>query len=215
MGKRSIFHWTGRKQNNRNIILPGDIVKVLFINGSPRKHGITSELIRIASTAIVGSGNHEIEILNISDLNIKPCIGCFKCRPDKKCFQTDEGNLVGDKIRSADALFIGTPTYFGNISGQLKILFDRLVPVFEYVDTGLPHPNMKEKKAAVAVVSGAPFPFNLLKTQSAGAVQAMKTILHAGGCRITGILNYPSSSKKQISENTKKKLRKIAAGLVK
>ncbi len=62
---------------------------------------------------------------------MKPCIGCMKCRTTDKCIlPEDDAHIIGHKIKSADGLIIGTPTHWGNMSAQLKLLFDRNVPVF-------------------------------------------------------------------------------------
>jgi len=76
------------------------------------------------------------------DLKIKPCIGCLKYRPNKKCvLPYDDAHLLSEKIKQADILIIGSPTYWGNIPGPLTTLFDKKVTTFEYVEAK----SMKKK----------------------------------------------------------------------
>src|SRR5512136_129394 len=90
------------------------------------------------------------------DLEIRPCIGCLKCRPDKPCvLPKDDANILAEKIKEADLLIIGSPVYWGNMPGTLKLFFDRNVPLFEYCEANaikyLPRPQLKGKKAILIV----------------------------------------------------------------
>lgn len=75
------------------------------------------------------------------------------------------------------------------MTGQLKNLFDRCVPIFEYIDGLIIKPVQKGKKAFIIVTSASPFPFNLLGSQSRGAVKSLKTVLKAGGYTIKNVQN--------------------------
>jgi len=127
-------------------------MKVLIINASPRKEGITSTLIEEINASI--KSIHNVETVRIQDLNIKPCLGCLKCRPDKVCvLPKDDAHMLAEKIKDSDILIIGSPVYWGNMPGTLKILFDRIVSTF----------------------------------------RSLKTVLGAGGIKITSVLNVPDS----------------------
>ena len=89
---------------------------------------------------------------------------------------------------------MGTPTYWGNMTGPLKLLFDRIVPTLEYCvpyEMRFPRSKHKGKKAAIVTASLAPFPFNQLPSQSRGALRAVKTVLNAGGFDIREQINVP------------------------
>jgi putative NADPH-quinone reductase len=170
---------------------PGALLtmKILVLNGSPRKHGAVATLMQ-AVVEEAGS-QHEVEWVDVCELDMKPCIGCMKCRPDGECcLPEDDAHRVGRKINAADVLIVGTPTYWGNMSGQLKLLFDRIVPVFESVRSPLamPTPRQKGKSAVIVTACTAPWPFNFILSQSRTAVQAVKIILKYGGYRIRGVL---------------------------
>jgi len=191
-------------------------MNVLIINASPRKKGITSTLLHEIKTSI--SPKHCIsEIVRIQALNIKPCTGCLKCRPDKACIlPRDDGHILSDKIRESDILIVGSPVFWGNMPGTLKIFFDRNVPLFEYCEAKpinyIPKPQLKGKKAILIVSGGSPYPFNLLPSQSRGTIRSLKTVLKSGGIKIVFVLNVPDTynfeKKKDIYL---KKVKKLAA----
>jgi multimeric flavodoxin WrbA len=171
-------------------------LKILIINASPRKKGITTALLDELQTAINPSYN--TDVVRIQDLKIKPCIGCLKCRPDKTCIlPRDDAHILGEKVREADFLIIGSPVYWGNMPGPLKIFFDRSVPLFEYCEAKairyIPRPQLKNKRAVLIVSGGTPFPFNLMYSQSRGTLRSLKTILKSGGIKISSTLNVPDS----------------------
>ncbi len=165
-------------------------MKVLFLNGSPRKNGYTVGVMKCIEEVI--DSMHTVEWIHAYDMNIKPCISCLQCRPNKECIlPKDDGHTVWHKIHSADAIIIGSPTYFGNMSGSLKILIDRNLTAFEKMAASgleIPTPLHKGKKAAMVTACNAPSPISQLPTQSKGTLQAMEIVLKAGGYTIIGSL---------------------------
>ncbi len=171
-------------------------MNVLIINASPRKKGVTSTL--LDEVKRVMNPTHRIEIVRIHDLDIRPCTGCLKCRPDKACvLPKDDAHMLAEKIKEADLLIFGSPVYWGNMPGTLKLFFDRSVPLFEYCEAKaikyIPRPQLKEKKAILLITVASPFPYNLLPSQSRGAIRALKTVLKAGGIKIVSIINVTNS----------------------
>src|SRR5512136_118420 len=171
-------------------------MNVLIINASPRKKGITSTLVDEVKRVI--NPTYLTDTVRIQDLEIRPCTGCLKCRPDKPCvLPKDDAHILAEKIKEADLLIIGSPVYWGNMPGTLKVFFDRNVPLFEYCEARairyVPKPQLRGKRAALVVSSVAPFPFNLLPSQSRGTIGALSTILKAGGVSIERVLNVSDS----------------------
>jgi putative NADPH-quinone reductase len=166
-------------------------MSVLVLNGSPHKKGSTATILRSVAHGV--SVTHEVIWVDVYDLEIKPCRGCLRCRPDGECvLPEDDGQRLGRQMGEADALVVGTPTHWGNMSAPLKTLLDRNVPVFEYVGEGLPKPMQKGKLAVIVTASRAPWPYNLLPSQGRGAIRAVRTVLRAGGYRIVGTINVPN-----------------------
>ncbi|AGK61192.1 Multimeric flavodoxin WrbA [Archaeoglobus sulfaticallidus PM70-1] len=97
-------------------------MKILAINGSPNRRN-THALLEIILSEAEKMGA-ETEILNLRDYSIKECIGCDKCLKGE-CSQKDDINKVLEKMKEADAIVIGVPTYFGNVPGIVKNLIDR------------------------------------------------------------------------------------------
>lgn len=190
-------------------------MKVLIVNASPRKKGVTSTLLAEFERNI--SSSHSTEVVRIRELNMKPCIGCLKCRPDKTCIMPrDDAHVLAEKIKDADFLVIGSPVYWGNMPGTLKIFFDRNVPLFEYCEAKairyVPVPQLRGKKAVLIVSGGSPFPFNLLPSQSRGTVRAFKTILNAGGIKTQSVVNVPDTYNFDIrKQHFFKKVAKVAS----
>lgn len=159
---------------------------ILILNGGPRKKGATATILRAVAEGASAAGK-DVEWIDVYDQAIAPCRGCLRCRPDKECILPKDGaHELAQKIRDADALVVGTPTYWGNMSGPLKTLFDRTVPVFEWFGESLPKPAQTGKRAIIVVTSAAPWPYNQLVWQSRGAVRAVRTVLGSGGYRIVG-----------------------------
>jgi multimeric flavodoxin WrbA len=97
-------------------------MKVLVLNASPRKNGVTPALLKELEDNI--GSEHSVETVVVHKLNTKPCFGCLKCRPDKECvLPRDDAHAVAKKIMDSDVLIIGSPVYWGNIPEPLKIFF--------------------------------------------------------------------------------------------
>ncbi len=167
---------------------------ILFLNGSPRKNGVTTSLLNIIAGKARSVGA-DVEWVDVNKLSIKPCIGCLKCRPDKKCIlPRDDGQRMGELLERCSSLVVGAPNYWGSMPGTLKILFERNVPVLEYYELytwRLPRPRHKGKKAAIVTSSLSPFPYNLLPSQGGGAVRTVRTILNTAGFDIREQINVP------------------------
>jgi multimeric flavodoxin WrbA len=171
-------------------------MNVLLIHASPRRKGVTSTLLSEIEASL--SSDHKIQTVRIADLEMKPCIGCMKCRPDHPCILPQDGaNVLAENIKWADFIIIGCPVYWGSMPGPLKTFFDRNVPLFEYAEAKairyIPKPQLRGKRAALVVSAIAPFPYNLLRSQSRGTIGALKTILKAGGVRVEWVLNVADS----------------------
>lgn len=165
-------------------------MRILIINGSPKKDGNISTMMNIIRTESTKKG-YETHYVWINGMNIHPCTGCMSCRTYQKCIlPSDDAQQIIEHIKAADALFVGAPSYWGNIPGQLKILFDRIVYglIRTPIDRNIPIALHKGKKAFIVCTCTTPFPFNILFNQSRGTIKALKRILKTSGFRITGTL---------------------------
>lgn len=102
-------------------------MKVVAFNGSPRKDGNTSILIETVLAELEKNGI-ETETVQIGGKKIRGCIACMKCKEnkDKRCaVDNDILNGCVEKMIEADGILLGSPTYFTDVSAEMKALIDR------------------------------------------------------------------------------------------
>ena len=161
-------------------------MNVLIINGSPKKRGLISEMLGIFQKEAEASGA-SVWIVSANSLSIKPCMGCMACRTKNACVMPeDDAQRVLALIQQADVIIMGAPCYWGNIPGQLKLLFDRIVYGMMRDTDRFPEPLMRGKKAVFLSTCTTPYPFNILMNQSRGAIRAMREIGRYAGWQIVG-----------------------------
>lgn len=108
-------------------------MRVLGISGSMRAEGNTSILIREILDHIEKHRGGEIttEFLTLSGKEIKPCLGCEKCKKKKWCIiENDDWGEITKKILDCDVLVLGSPSYYYDVCGQLKNFIDRTYSLY-------------------------------------------------------------------------------------
>jgi multimeric flavodoxin WrbA len=109
-------------------------MRVIAFNGSPRKQWNTATLLGKALEGAASKGA-ETELVHLYDLDYKGCISCFACKTIGgksygRCAVQDDLAPVFSRIEQADALILGSPIYFGDVSGEIKSFMERLL--FQY-----------------------------------------------------------------------------------
>jgi multimeric flavodoxin WrbA len=102
-------------------------MKAIAFNGSPRKGGNTEFLLKKVLEPISEAGM-ETELVQIGGKPVRGCIACYKCRENKnsRCaIDTDMINECIGKMIQADAIILGSPTYFAGMTSEMKALIDR------------------------------------------------------------------------------------------
>ncbi|MBO6179641.1 MAG: flavodoxin family protein [Selenomonadaceae bacterium] len=103
--------------------------KVMAINGSPRRNCNTAKLLESALNGAKEAGA-ETELVHLYGLNFKGCISCFYCKrkdkPHGTCAMKDDLTPVLERIKDADALIMGSPIYFMNLSSGMMAFIERL-----------------------------------------------------------------------------------------
>jgi multimeric flavodoxin WrbA len=100
-------------------------MKAIAINGSHRRGKSTAGMLRIV-LAELEQGGIDTELLEISDLHIEFCTACNRCLRKTECsIKDDDMSLVGQKMLYADAIIIGSPVYFSNVTSKLKVFMER------------------------------------------------------------------------------------------
>lgn len=122
-------------------------MKAVCIIGSPRKRGNTSFLMDMV---IEGMSEYQIAATQyyLGDLNIGFCSGCKQCHLTGNCVQNDDVNDIIKSIDESDIVVIGSPSYWGDITGQLKVFFDRCTP---YSDTNPNREFIPKDKIGVSI----------------------------------------------------------------
>lgn len=100
-------------------------MKVLIINGSPRKNGNTSVALREAEKLFESEGI-DYETLQIGGMDIRGCIACGSCFKNGKCAFSDIVNEAAPKFEAADGLIVATPVYYASANATLIAFLDRL-----------------------------------------------------------------------------------------
>ncbi len=102
-------------------------MKVVGFNGSPRENGNTAILIRRVFRGMENEGI-ETEFVQLSNRKIHGCIGCYRCEQnmDQRCAVNDDSaNEYIEKITQAQGVVLGSPSYLGGITPEMKALIDR------------------------------------------------------------------------------------------
>jgi multimeric flavodoxin WrbA len=102
-------------------------MKVIAINGSPRKEGNTHVALQMMADELKREGI-EVETIQVGDQSIHGCMGCGYCGTSEfnRCVIDDDPvNEVAGKMREADGIILASPTYYAGIAGTMKCFLDR------------------------------------------------------------------------------------------
>lgn len=139
-------------------------MRVLLINGSPRKDGNTSSLLDMVAQKIRDEGI-DTETIQLGGRAVHGCTACLKCRGEGKgrChIKNDIINEIIEKIRDAQGIVIGSPVYFADVTTEVKALID----ILGYVSRG--EKSILQRKAGAAVIA----------VRRAGEIHAFNSINH-------------------------------------
>ena len=111
-------------------------MKIIAINGSPRKNWNTDTLLKKVLDGAASAGA-ETEMVCLYDLNFKGCRSCMACKLKKeprpnRCVLRDELTVVLDRVHEADAVVLGSPIYFSEVTGEMRSFFERCL--FQYLN---------------------------------------------------------------------------------
>lgn len=125
-------------------------IKTLILNGSPRRDGDTTSLVREITEKL----NGEIRIVDAYNCDISPCVDCRYCRKNNGCALHDEMQAVYSYIEECDNILIASPIYFSELTGKLLDVGSRLQCYFSARFFRKEEPITKSKKGAVVLVGG-------------------------------------------------------------
>lgn len=100
-------------------------MKIVGIDGSPRKDGNTEKLLKKVLVGAEEAGG-AVEFLKLADLTINFCQGCGACRATGECIMNDDMDRVVASIQQSDVVVVASPVYAWQVSGNTKVFMDRL-----------------------------------------------------------------------------------------
>lgn len=139
-------------------------MNVVAFNGSPRKDGNTAAMLRHVLQELERA-DIQTELVQLADLKLRGCRACYQCfnAKNRHCAMADDGlNACIDKMAAADGIVLGSPTYFADLTADLKALIDRAGM------TARANGDMFRRKLGAAVVA----------VRRAGAIHAFDSINH-------------------------------------
>jgi hypothetical protein len=140
-------------------------MKVLAFNSSPRKEKGISEIVMNLFLGGAEEAGAETERHYVADLDIRGCLGCFKCWTETpgRCVHRDDMDWIIPRWREADVIYLGTPIYNYNIVHYLQRMTERMLPTTIYYmeerEGSTRHPERhrrKPQKTVLAAVAGFP-----------------------------------------------------------
>lgn len=129
-------------------------LKVVAVNGSPRKNWNTATLLEKALAGAAASGA-EVEMVHLYDLDYRGCMSCFACKAKGgqsygACAMRDGLTPLLERIARADALVLGSPVYFGTVTGEMRSFMERLL--FPYLAYTKPPSTLFGRKIRTAFI---------------------------------------------------------------
>jgi len=135
--------------------------KIMIIDGGPRKNFNTASMLQKFAEGVLSAGSQiEVKTVRLYGLEYKGCMSCMACKMKGKasnvCKFTDALTPVLEEIAEADGLVLGSPIYFGDVTGQMRAFLERLAfPWLSYNDYSLTAPK-RMPVALVETMNGTP-----------------------------------------------------------
>lgn len=162
-------------------------MKILAIQGSYRKNGKTSTMLRNAIKRANELG-HKVTELNLFEKKLNYCKSCGKCDEKGQCIYTnDDIEEVTSLIKDADVIILAAPVYWGNVPAIVKNLFDRMVGAsMEHTKT-FPKPRLSGKRYILLTACHTKAPFDIIFGQSSGIARNVKEYFKTAGVKKIGM----------------------------
>lgn len=102
--------------------------QIVIFNGSPRMDGNTATLLNLIAKGAREHGG-EVHFYTLFKMKFMACQSCFSCRMGEDCVINDEVHAALQKVKTADAVVVGSPIYMMQMTGPVKNLYDRFFPL--------------------------------------------------------------------------------------
>lgn len=116
----------------RTIVKKEGQVRIFALQSSPR--GQKSRTRKLVKAVLSGAAEQgaEVELVDLADRRIEPCIACDSCALTGRCVFDDDFFHIAQTMISSDGIVLGSPVYIDNVSGQMKVFIDRLADCIHY-----------------------------------------------------------------------------------
>lgn len=105
-----------------------------LLSGSPKTDGSTITVLRRLEEELRRVGfETDVEILDRCAIGF--CRGCKKCEVDLTCVQRDDMDRIIERMKRADLLVLASPSYWGDVTAQMKVFIDRCTPLCEFINS--------------------------------------------------------------------------------
>lgn len=157
-------------------------MKITAICGSPRESSTLSMIENILNLIKSYDSDIETELIMPSRINIRHCDGCKECQDEEgECAIMDEMSEVLEKLKESDAIILGSPTYFDNVTGIMKDFMDRTYQLTK---------DMEFKGKAAAILATGSHDMNSINK----AIESMRYYCEAHKMKVVGFLGAMNKS---------------------
>jgi multimeric flavodoxin WrbA len=153
-------------------------MKVLGVSGSPIKNSNTDKALR----AVLEATDLETEFIKLTDYTVAPCLACLGCVKTNRCVIQDDGILLAEKAKEAEALVVAGFTPYSTLDSRTKAFIERLYPLRHT------HGLMAGKPGAAVITSCVPEDNKELPPAAEMGVNAVMFYMMEEGMRFVGAL---------------------------
>jgi len=177
-------------------------VKIIIINGSPRKNGATGKILKFLNDYLKNNYQEtDTEYINLADLNIKFCTGCENCYKTGNCIINDDNTeKIRNLIKHSDGLIFSSPTYASNVTGLFKTFYDRV------------HMTMEQLLYCKPCITITVYE-NLMGGKTAKILKEM--VMNSGGYTVSSLTIKNAFNKDPLTDKIKNKIEKAGKNLAK
>lgn len=183
---------------------------VLAILGSPHQHGTSAQMMDCALDAARQTG-WDVSQIWLYETNLAYCRGCGSCQQSGVCVINDDIQQISASIKKADRIILSAPTYWANVPGVVKNLFDRMFGAAMEKTAAFPKPRFSAHQRYLLLTSCSTPPFFCtMFNQSSSTLHAMHEFFKTGGMKPMGsVVCGGAYGQKEIPDSVRKKIQRV------
>jgi multimeric flavodoxin WrbA len=151
-------------------------MKVLGVSGSPIRNSNTDRALKAALDAT----GMETEFIKLTEYNVAPCIACLGCVDTNVCIQKDDGIMLAEKAKEADAMIVAGYTPYSSLDARTKAFIERLYPLRHQKGV------MRNKPGGIIVTCAVPNGHTMLPSACENGINAISYYMMEEGMEIVG-----------------------------